>query len=444
MKIQKTSNNLINLLCIVSISLLSIQGCSDRDVAWDPSDLIPATDAAVDPDARTDFECQVELLQEDFLHCGTCDNKCDYYSSDQCSDGVCGCGGGEACEAGTRCVEGQCYEPDPGEVCVADTDCPSFRGNCVEGRCQTVNCREFDAECPENYVCVESQCTAIKCVPEVCDGRDNDCDGEADATNGQPLAEFCFSGPDITNISSPCEKGIRICENAKWSECMGEIPPVEEQGLLGCDGIDNNCDGCVDGILTDNMCLSAEPKGFDVVFAIDLSGSMSSYIEAVKMATDTFASTYTSNPNFRFGIVGIPFLNGNGGVTVRHDLSDFQSFQTRLSTLETLLIAEEPQWDTVYELATGEIPMSWTPGSTRIIIVYSDERAQTYRADSGKNPVNEQTMCDSLMHGEVLVAVTQPEFAEDYDDCGFTFSLSKESVIITEQLRTVISDPCSL
>ncbi|NMC70440.1 MAG: hypothetical protein GYA57_10290 [Myxococcales bacterium] len=62
------------------------------------------------------------------------------------------------------------------------------------------------------------------CVPEVCNGLDDDCDGETD----EELEENC---------SSVCGAGTRRCVGGRWGTCSARQPAEEV-----CDGFDNDCD----------------------------------------------------------------------------------------------------------------------------------------------------------------------------------------------------------
>ncbi len=62
------------------------------------------------------------------------------------------------------------------------------------------------------------------CVPEVCNGLDDDCDGATD----EELVEDC---------SSICGVGVRQCLAGRWATCSAPRPTDEV-----CDGLDNDCD----------------------------------------------------------------------------------------------------------------------------------------------------------------------------------------------------------
>lgn len=68
------------------------------------------------------------------------------------------------------------------------------------------------------------------CVPEVCDGRDNDCNGKVD--DGLPVTQ-CGVGA--------CEVLVSSCGAGESAACVPGSPSPER-----CDGVDNDCDGEVD------------------------------------------------------------------------------------------------------------------------------------------------------------------------------------------------------
>lgn len=82
-----------------------------------------------------------------------------------------------------------------------------------------------------------SECSARKPQPELCDGLDNDCDGETDEAADLPIT-LCYSGPNSTLAMGDCRPGVTRCLNAQ-PVCWGEILPKAElcDGIDNdCDG----------------------------------------------------------------------------------------------------------------------------------------------------------------------------------------------------------------
>ncbi|MBI2892679.1 MAG: VWA domain-containing protein [Deltaproteobacteria bacterium] len=379
-------------------------------------------DAAVDPVVEIvsdEHLCRQDALMSDFWNCGECGAVCEPTEADRCEEGHCACGMSSACGAGADCRFGRCVPPD-----LAGANC------------------EFDAECTSGQACIEGRCTTVQCDDEACDGIDNDCDGEIDEGEGGPLSEWCSSSP-AEELMPPCQRGVRVCVQGEWTECMGEIPPLPEVGLLRCDGRDNDCDQCVDGTLVGGLCISEEPVGYDVVYLMDVSGSMQGTIDDVKEATRSFSARFSQREEFRFGIVLIPSETGEHDFAAIHtNLTDFDSFDAALSTVNANGgYGLEPQWDAVYEIATGELPLAFREDAVRILILFTDEEGQSYRALRGLSAVDEAAMCESLSHGEVLAVVSDPPHVGDFDDCSVVIEMA-DSEQMERDLDQVISDPC--
>ncbi|MRG95830.1 MopE-related protein [Polyangium spumosum] len=148
-----------------------------------------------------------------------------------CSAGTTACSGGmpvcnpnvqsspEICDGLDNDCDGSIDENNPGGGLACGTGQP---GVCADGTNACVN---------GALVC--NQNTAAS--PEVCDGFDNDCDGNVDEDNpGGGLA--CPTGQ-----LGVCADGTSVCANGAIV-CNQNVQSSTET----CDGLDNNCDGNVD------------------------------------------------------------------------------------------------------------------------------------------------------------------------------------------------------
>ncbi len=104
-----------------------------------------------------------------------------------------------------------------------------------------------------NAVAPNAGCSPNQTDPEICgNGLDDNCDGRID--EGCPCTpgavQPCFQGPPGKRNIGGCTDGTQTCigsaEFGSWDVCVGSIGPSPER----CDGLDNDCNGCVD----DELC----------------------------------------------------------------------------------------------------------------------------------------------------------------------------------------------
>lgn len=348
----------------------------------------------------------------DFQNCGACGNICSTAYADNCSRGNCVCGTQGACGEGSVCKNGCCITPDvDGKLC------------------------EFNDTCEKGKSCIGGHCTKWTCGIDVCNGVDDDNDGYVDEPIDTNM--YCYSGPAGTDNFPPCGGGVRKCLNGQYGEkCIGEILPVSEKGIFVCDGVDNDCDGCIDGTRESGNCQSATPKHFAIVYFVDLSGSMQEEIAAVQDATTLYSADFAGNPDIHFCLVTLgtavdPYYE------VVQPCVPFEDFIVALSSITIGNGANEPNWDVIYLAATGGLDLGFRPDDQRVYIMFTDEQGQSWL-----NPlVNETMMCNAVTNEIFAVFGVEP-YVQDFDECAMIYKLVIDAATLVNDLQGVLGAAC--
>ncbi len=166
------------------------------------------------------------------------------------------------------------YSSDPVERCKKETDNEFTEGYCCEGLIKEITNNAY--KCVQD-VCIDNdndgygtkissvcRLQGIDCddndpniypgVTEVCDGKDNNCNGQTD----EYLSRRC----GITNTGR-CSFGTQTCNQGDWGECVGGVFPTIELA----DNLDNDCNGVIDNGVTrceNNVCVINSLNEFSV------------------------------------------------------------------------------------------------------------------------------------------------------------------------------------
>ncbi|NIR37115.1 MAG: hypothetical protein GWO22_14340, partial [Actinobacteria bacterium] len=218
-----------------------------------------------------------------------------------------------------------CGDGGAGDPCLSTADCAAGE-MCIDSMCVGSACTTA-ADCASGQLCVDGRCmtrTPDECTDEVCDGLDNDCDGEVD--NG--VLSEC-GNCDPTCMSS----GFGPPDGMPWdvsdeSEDESDGVGVDDEGALVLDSrrintnfiwIANTGEGSVSRLST--------TAPYEEVARYYTGPEMGAGSDPSRTSVNSVGDAYIANRRgtglVRISVLGdaCPDSNGDGAITTSQDLN---------------------------------------------------------------------------------------------------------------------------
>jgi hypothetical protein len=154
-------------------------------------------------------------------------------------------GAEEVCDGVDQDCDGMPDDGLPGDIYYADTDGDGYGDPEAEAEL----CAPLDGWVRNLSDCNDSNADISPSAPELCNGRDDDCDGVVDDEEDLAYTSWYTDG-DGDGYGDPATE-VRLCDTPKdlvdlGGDCDDANPDVNPGGTEICNGLDDDCDLAVD------------------------------------------------------------------------------------------------------------------------------------------------------------------------------------------------------
>jgi hypothetical protein len=354
---------------------------NDCDEVTDEEDAIdaPSWYADTDGDGHGDADFPVTACAEPEGYASASDD-CDDGDADVNPDAQ------EVCDALDNDCDGAIDDADDsvdlsgGATTYADQDGDGYGDSAAA----TLACAAPAGDVANNTDCDDDDGAVNPGASEVCDERDNDCDGaidDDDASLDLSTAETFYIDGDLDGYGGAAG-AVLACEQPSGAvttstDCDDSDASVSPAATETCDGEDDDCDGVADedaAVLGDDAAcaasscaeiLAARPSAPDGVYSVTVSGVTRDMV--CDMTDDGGGWTLVANfvwPGSTAGVAG--WTSGSAVGSTTSDLS--QTFKLSDADINTLSTSHYRAWGTATMCTTGactvDITLYWSAACT--------------------------------------------------------------------------------